>query len=315
MNTEHNNNGCTPQQLVERLLTQVSSAKDLKFIRTFLTLYRFFLRPSALFEAIIQNFYGINDNCRNNATRAISQLRYLIIIHMWLKSFPGDFALPPTYNKALNFIEHVEKYRILSVAARDLSVRITNVKEDDDTYWSYYDDDNSSDEEEVNIPRVILKSEPIYDDATPMVGTLRARNHFAEENTTFIPNYNTKEKNPTICHESRYEHDSFLPRAQFEFTKIQWRQLMNEPEENIAQELTRIDWSLFSSFSARDLIRHVSLAPEAKKFYRNLGNIDRMIDQFNHVAYWVANLILIRDKAKHRAMMMVKLMKVARVRM
>ena len=37
-----------------------------------------------------------------------------------------------------------------------------------------------------------------------------------------------------------------------------------------------------------------------------------MIDHFNHLRDWVANFILLRDKAKHRVLMLEKLMQVAR---
>ena len=90
---------------------------------------------------------------------------------------------------------------------------------------------------------------------------------------------------------------------------------MDEPDANIANEMTRIDWLLFSSFRPRDLIRQISLAGNAKKSYQKLENVNLTINHFNHIAYWVSNIILIRDKAKHRALMMVKLMRVARVSM
>jgi hypothetical protein len=95
-------------------------------------------------------------------------------------------------------------------------------------------------------------------------------------------------------------------------SKVQWHQLMNETDEAIAKELTRIDWIMFSSVRPRDLVRHVSLNAEEKKKCKNLENVTRMTDHFNHVAFLVTNYILMRDKPKHRALMLEKWMRIAR---
>ncbi len=40
-------------------------------------------------------------------------------------------------------------------------------------------------------------------------------------------------------------------------------------------------------------------------------SVNRMITHFNHVAHWVANMVLIRDKTKHRAPCLQKFMEIA----
>lgn len=86
--------------------------------------------------------------------------------------------------------------------------------------------------------------------------------------------------------------------------------MIDTPEEDIARELTRIDWIMFSSIRPRDFVRHVSLTTNQKKKCKSLENVDRMICHFNHVAFWVANLVLLRDKPKHRAKALEKFMAV-----
>jgi hypothetical protein len=95
-------------------------------------------------------------------------------------------------------------------------------------------------------------------------------------------------------------------------TKIQWRQLMECPDDVVAKELTRMDWVMFSSIRSRDLVRQVSVTPDQKSTYKNLVHVNRMIDHFNHVAFWVTNYVLLRDKPKHRALMLEKFMRIAR---
>jgi hypothetical protein len=87
---------------------------------------------------------------------------------------------------------------------------------------------------------------------------------------------------------------------------------METPEEAIAKELTRMDWLFYMSMRPRDLVRHVSLPASAKSKCRSLDNVQRMIDHFNHLACWATNFILLRDKPKHRVLMLEKFMKIAR---
>jgi len=51
---------------------------------------------------------------------------------------------------------------------------------------------------------------------------------------------------------------------------------------------------------------------EEKKRCKSLENVNRMIDHFNHVASLVVNYILLRNKPKHRSLMLEKWMRVAR---
>ncbi len=68
---------------------------------------------------------------------------------------------------------------------------------------------------------------------------------------------------------------------------------------------------MFSSIRIRDFVRAVSLPLGEKEKCRSLKNVNRMTSHFNHVAKWVANMILIRDKAKHRAPCLEKFMIIA----
>jgi len=87
---------------------------------------------------------------------------------------------------------------------------------------------------------------------------------------------------------------------------------MEQPDEAIARELTRMDFLLFTSIRPRDLVRYVGLNTEQKKRCRSLENVHGMIEHFNHVANWVVNFVLLRDKPKHRALMLEKFYKIAR---
>ena len=54
----------------------------------------------------------------------------------------------------------------------------------------------------------------------------------------------------------------------------------------------------------------MALTTEQKKNCKNLVYVDRMVEHFNQLAFWVENFILLRDKPKHRALMLEKFMKI-----
>ena len=97
----------------------------------------------------------------------------------------------------------------------------------------------------------------------------------------------------------------------FDLSKTHFKVFMDTPDDVIAQEMTHIDWIMFSSIRIRDLVRHVSLSSEEKDKCRSLTNVNRMIAHFNRVALWTTSMILFREKAKHRALCLEKLMCVA----
>ena len=78
----------------------------------------------------------------------------------------------------------------------------------------------------------------------------------------------------------------------------------------IANELTRIDWEEFSRIRPRDLVRHISV-PSSHRESPNLACVNNMISHFNHVACWVASVILEKPKPKHRAKALEKFMEIA----
>lgn len=102
-----------------------------------------------------------------------------------------------------------------------------------------------------------------------------------------------------------------IPRGTLPLTKFRYDIFMDTPDDDFADEITRIDWVMFSSIRVRDLVRHVSLPLEQKEKCKSLANVNRMISHFNHIARWVANMIIMRDKAKHRARMLEKFMVIA----
>ena len=323
--------------LVDRLLSQPKSKSDAKFAAVFLCLYRKFAAPSSLITAIVRRFEDLNDSEIPYLTRMTAQLRYLNILKDWVSDYPGDFAHPMTRRIVTSFVQSLATSQEYAVASKEISPHLDVVAEDDDTEWACSDTGRSR----ANTMESFLTMSSIASTASTV--NADSPTVTADSSTEDIVDHTNSEKMPT-SHPSRtsatpsstssisrtdsHSTGSFhtllnsienaqrqarflAPVARIPLTKIQWHQFMEIPDEQVALELTRIDWIMYASIRPRDLIRHVSLPAEQKEKCTSLEHVNRMIQHFNHVAFWVANMILLRDKPKHRAKALEKFMGVA----
>jgi hypothetical protein len=314
-------NGYTFEQLVDRLLAQPMSKSDTKFASVFLALYRRFATPGQLLETITRRFEVLNKEKELPMLRIIAQLRYLAILQQWVAYYPGDFAYPTTRRLIRRFASSLAPHREFSVAASEIIRDLELVTEDDDTDWACSDRQRAQNEQIPKFHNNVLDEDSDEDDFSRALGNMSmsnsARNSVARSSVTggtLSTNGSMGSSQTLLTQVERNERlaRQLEPNPIKPLSKIQWHQLMNESDEAIAKELTRIDWIMFSSVRPRDLVRHVSLNAEEKKKCKNLENVTRMTEHFNHVAYLVTNYILMRDKPKHRALMMEKWMKIAR---
>lgn len=303
--------GVTFDDLVDRLLAQPMSKFDNKFQAIFLALYRKFAAPAQLLDAIVTRFEEVGVDDVPTMTKASAQLRQLAILEQWIASYPGDFAYPTTRKSLEKFITRIRPIRLYAVAARELQANLDNALEDDDTDWAFCDrafqrarlaGDGLS-EHVVGLAVSNERSPP----QSPTSGRSASASTSTSSSQTML----------NIVDSASRQARALMPSARgrgIPLTKVQWRAFMETSDENIARELTRQDWVMFTAIRPRDLVRHVSLSADEKKRMRGKGlsNVQRMIDHFNHINYVVVNLILLRDKPKHRALMLEKIMRVAR---
>ncbi|KAJ4333052.1 hypothetical protein N0V95_009513 [Ascochyta clinopodiicola] len=309
-------NGYTFDQLVDRLLAQPMSKNDSKFVAVFLALYRRFATPSQLLEAILKRFEALAKNKDMPMIRVIAQLRHLAVLHQWVAYYPGDFAYPTTRKLIRKFALAIASNREFSVAAMEIIRDLDMVAEDDDTDWACSDRQRAQNDQLPAFYNTVLDEESEDDDFTRAIGHLSMgsnRLSVARSSTTA----GSKSTAGSLTLVTQVERNERLAR-QLEpnpikpLSKVQWHQLMAQDDELIARELTRMDWIMFSSVRPRDLVRHVSLSTEARKHCKQLDNVTRMTAHFNHIAFLVTNYILLRDKPKHRALMLEKWMRIAR---
>ncbi|KAF1359079.1 ras GEF [Lizonia empirigonia] len=313
-------NGYTFDQLVDRLLAQPMSKNDSKFVSVFLALYRRFSTPGQLLDAILKRFDALAKNKDMPMIRVIAQLRYLAVLHQWVAYYPGDFAYPTTRKLVRKFVAAIAANREFSVAAVEIGRDLDMVADDDDTDWACSDRQRAQNDHLPAFYNTVLDEDDADDDddfaraighmsmgsdATSMSRTSTAAKSTYESLSSSLTLVTQVERNERLAR--TLEPNPIKP-----LSKIQWHQFMACNDETIAKELTRIDWIMFSSVRPRDLVRHVSLSAEARKSCKQLDNVTRMTSHFNHIAFLVTNYILLRDKPKHRALMLEKWMRIAR---
>ncbi|TKA39847.1 hypothetical protein B0A54_10197 [Friedmanniomyces endolithicus] len=306
--------GATCNELIERLLAPATSKADTKFSAVFLALYRKFAAPGTLLEAIVDRFDALEKDGIPSMTTTVSQLRYLSTLEQWVGQYPGDFAFPGTKRKMQRFITKVSQTRICSVSAKEIALHLNMAQDDDDTNWSYPDKDREM------VDR--SSSNTLTDELTSMFGEDFSGTTLGDDGSTIATaggeTIRSASGSSTTSSQIMASADAaqkaaklLQPTPRRTITKDEWRMLMDQPDHLIARELTRMDWILISSIRPRDLVRHVSSFTE-KARYKNLVNVNRVVEHFNHIAAWVSNFVLFRDKPKHRALMLEKFMKVAR---
>ncbi|CBX93412.1 hypothetical protein IAQ61_009105 [Plenodomus lingam] len=313
-------NGYTFDQLVDRLLAQPMSKNDSKFVAIFLALYRRFATPGQLLEAILKRFEEANLEKVLPMIRIIAQLRYLAVLQQWVAYYPGDFAYPTTRRLVRRFATGLASNREFSVAATEILRDLEMVTEDDDTDWACSDRQRAQSDQLPSFHNNVLDECSDDDDFSRAIGHMSMgsdRLSVARSSVTggsLSTHTSAGSSHALLTQVERNERlaRQLEPNPIKPLSKIQWHQLMNESDEAIARELTRMDWIMFSSVRPRDIIRHVTLSAEEKKKCKNLENVTRMTEHFNHIAYLVTNYVLMRDKPKHRALMLEKWMKIAR---
>ena len=319
--------------LVDRLVAQ-NAKSDGKFTAIFLCFYRKFAAPTDLILALVARFERFGASEAVQATRISAQLRCLNMFSQWMSEYPGDFAHPQTRQIMTNFVNGILGNGHFTAAAKEVAFQLDVVTEDDDTEWACSDVKRARSntiESFLSISSTHSAASTLNaDSSTEDVGnssliTQTNSRHTPRHSATSSMSSNTGRSGSqstgsfqTLLNsiEDAQRYARFLtPSPRFPLTKVHWHQLVEIPEEDIAKELTRIDWIMFSSIRPRDLIRHVSLQPNEKRKCKQLENVNRMINHFNHVAFWVANHILLRDKPKHRAKTLERFMSIAWVSM
>ncbi|KAI4600635.1 hypothetical protein KJ359_000994 [Pestalotiopsis sp. 9143b] len=307
--------GLTFDELVDRLIAPKFSRADSNFSDVFLCLYRKFAAPSALLSAILTRLERVKEEKpAHYLTKTATQLRIIESVAKWVSFYPADFAKPTIRRNLEEFIRNLSAEPIFSAAAQQMRrVLDLSVLEEDDSGWVKDDDAEST--SHTSLP----KASSISLDLPESMSLLSVSEPPVDRRPSASSSLLTDSSNSMKFHQFQfhsyedYEHEAatMVPTYTMPLTKFRYHIFMDTSDDDIADELTRIDWVMFSSIRIRDLVRHVSLNASQKENSQSMKNVNRMINHFNHIAKWVANMVLMRDKAKHRAQMLEKFMNIA----
>ena len=326
--------GVTFADLVDRLLAMPSSKGDQKFVPAFLCLYRAFATPSQLLTAIIERFVKTERGDLVTFTKTAELLRYLSVLGLWTTYYPGDFADGKTRDIATTFVAMVEKTKNYAAAARQVANNLQSFVPDEDEDWALNDgtesarsrsnttsnkpsatttpsklakarqrqmrrskdEDTSDSDDEVNTP-----SSPRHSATTSSASSVLKGSRVSSQTSDNL--YNLESARESAKRLRTIPHNPV--------SKTQWHQFMACSTEELAVEITRIDWTMYSAIRPRDFVRYVTISHSQKVRPGYIDHIGMMTKQFNHLALFVSGMILLRDKAKHRARMLEKFMDLA----
>ncbi|KAI0837318.1 ras GEF [Hypoxylon sp. FL0890] len=314
--------GVTFDELVDRLIGPKMSRADNNFSDIFLCLYRKFATPGHLFSSLLSRLDRVKeDKSIHYLTKTATQLRIIEVIAKWVATYPGDFARPVTKKKLEDFIRQLATEPIFSAASQQMRrVLEYTVLEADDTGWEKGDGSEDAPIDESDSATSSAKdSVKRYPDLSESMSSLGVDSEPIERRPSASSSLQTDSGTAGKIHSFQFhsyedyerEAATMVPTYTLPLTKFRYHIFMDTQNDDIADEMTRIDWVMFSSIRIRDLVRHVSLSAEQKEKCKAMKNVNRMIAHFNHIAVWVSNMILMRDKAKHRAQMLEKFMNIA----
>lgn len=327
-----NDAGLTFDELVDRLLSVPLSKQDGKFVAIFLCLYRKFSTPAHLLDTLVTRFEQLGNSEIPMLLRQADQLRLLTVMGHWVSEYPADFSGANTRKRLIDFIATLEQVAIFAFAAKEMDSSLEKFIEDEDACWAVKDESDPASGVETFLDTSVPSSPSTF--VAQTVDGALANNmsslDLTEEGADFSSQYSSMSTTSSVNRSGSISNQSLKTLLSVEtaqeaaqrlevvprnlLSKIQWRLFMGTPDEDFAKEVTRIDWIMYSSFRPRELIRHVSTSAAQKDAPSNhLENVNRMIKEFNHLAYFVASMVLLRDKAKHRAQALEKFTSIAGV--
>ncbi|KAF3914221.1 hypothetical protein AA313_de0200259 [Arthrobotrys entomopaga] len=332
--------GLAWDDLVDRLLAYPMSRADQDFATVMLCFFRKFAAPVDLLDSILTKFERVSKVEPIFLLQMNEKIRILSRLHWWVWECPGDFADLSTRQRTIEFARSLESNRTFAGMAKDIVAILNQPIDDEDQIWGKKDTDSH---------RLSMPNYMIHSPSSPIIPAHSAQPSLPQNgaplrNLSVVSTTSLKsgvsEDTPLLLQSpitDRIRKDSYVSTASLSPTldaqaaministmlelshgpsspqgiKEQYSVFMELPDEDIAHELTRIDWSLFSRIKPRDFVRHVSVPAAEKERIPSLKYMNKLIEHFNRVAYWVANIILERPKAKHRARALEKFMNIA----
>ncbi|KAJ7615289.1 ras guanine nucleotide exchange factor domain-containing protein [Mycena polygramma] len=310
----------TLDELLDKLLFLAVSGDDPTYITHFLLTYRRFASPRSILLAMQLRLRQLDQPSGDPMFACFAQMRICHLLEQWIRDYPYDFKVrgTPSALSAL-FKSITSKTYLLHYGSDFLPFHelLPNLV-DKDAAWAHkpdypedesdYDDDEksavltlSSTHSSESLPpsaRSSVKAKPpppIPSAFRERKGSLPLGNKLMTTQAT--PNGVPQNEIPEVNHRSQLK-DLLKLAADVNSTD----------SEEIAQEITRLEAQLFLDIEPRHWLRYTFVSGKKDPA---TDSIARFNDFSNHLANWVASLILCHDKAKTRAKQIEKIVEIA----
>lgn len=320
--------GTTFLELVERLLAMPASKGEHKFISSFLCLYRAFATPLALLMAIMNKFVKTERSDMIVFTKTAELLRYLSVLGLWTAHYPGDFADTVVRETAIAFVAAIEKNKSFAPAAKQIANNLQTSAPDEDDDWAFAEStkptrskkntsaqmtaSDTTDRQQSTTNRTDGDDSDSDDDlATPSSARHSATTSSA---SSVLKSSGVSSQTLDNLHNlelAREQVKKLRSVPQNLVSKTQWHQFMTFSTDELAIEITRTDWTMYTAIRPRDFVRYVTVSNNQRSRPGHPDYIGMMTKRFNHLALFVSGMILVRDKPKHRARTLEKFMNLA----
>ncbi|KAJ7492597.1 ras guanine nucleotide exchange factor domain-containing protein [Mycena latifolia] len=309
----------TLDELLDKLLFLAVSGDDPTYITHFLLTYRRFASPRSILLAMQLRLRQLDQPSGDPMFACFAQMRICHLLEQWIRDYPYDFKVrgTPSALSAL-FKSITSKTYLLHYGSDFLPFHelLPNLV-DKDAAWAHkpdYPEDESDYDDDEKSAVLTLSSTHSSDLDVPPPPSAKAKTSptipapFRERKGSLPLGNRLTLPSATPNGVSHNENHEANHRTQLKDLLKLAADVNAADSEDIAQEITRLEVKLFLDIEPRHWLRYTFVSGKKDPV---TDSIARFNDFSNHLADWVASLILCHDKAKTRAKQIEKIVEIA----
>ncbi|KAH7915776.1 ras guanine nucleotide exchange factor domain-containing protein [Hygrophoropsis aurantiaca] len=310
----------TLEELLDKLLFLAVSGDDSTFLSHFLLTYRRFASPRSILLAMQKRMRQLDSSSGDPMFACYAQMRICHLLETWIHTYPHDFAVPGASGALNALVKSIISKTYLLHYGSDFLPFLEHVPGlvDKDAAWALKCENTIDDIDDPYYPF----GEGEYDE--PLVANDSSSMSLSSqspsiENSVVAPTISRERKSSLPLSAKAIINPITSPHGQADILEISPKHLLKELQRihselqsvdctDVAEEITRVEAKLFMQIEPRHWLQF-TLAPGPKD--AESDSISRFNAFSEHLASWVASLILCHEKPKHRAKQMEKLVDIA----
>ncbi|EKM61029.1 uncharacterized protein PHACADRAFT_247338 [Phanerochaete carnosa HHB-10118-sp] len=304
----------TLDELLDKLLFVAVSDDDPTFISHFLLTYRRFAAPRSVLLAMQKRMRALEGQTSDPMFACYAQMKICALLDHWIQLYPNDFAVPNTASALSALIKSVMgKTYLLHYGSEFIPFMETlSTLKDSEVAWAMKVDGPKDESDDSNSLKETARPGASSHSLVPpskSIAPVVTQKSLARERKHSLPlsaRILVMETSPTqIGLSDSIEHP---PSKKLKILVNLSNQFMNTDPTSLAQEISRLESTFFLQIESRHWLRRV-MDPSVKD--AETDPITQYNNVSNHIAEWVASLILCHDKPKMRARVLFQLVELA----